>query len=307
MRKLSVFLVLVAVSALTLASVSAQTVRCITPKQSAVNLRGNHAQSAQRVGTLAFGSQLQIIRKFNRWYAVQHNGGSAWVADWVVNEVACVGAAQPQPESQPAQSQPTANVDNYCFVNRHCTTDAEWVAGYHDYQRDLASGAAQSQPESQPAQSQPTVNVDNYCFVNRQCTTDAEWAAGYRDYQRDRASGVVQPASQQQPQVVSGESYYFNSDQYGMQPSLGPLILSPGIWRFEVRTGGYIIVSGTTFSNHSCMRGLFGDHDLEFLFNESRGQANPAQRDLRINRECEVSFAISNTREHWVFTAAKIR
>ncbi|MCY4069815.1 MAG: hypothetical protein OXG60_00800 [Chloroflexi bacterium] len=158
MRKLSVFLVLVAVLALTLATVSAQTVKCITPKQSAVNLRGHHEQNAQRVGTLAFGSQLQIVRKFNRWYAVPHDGGSAWVADWVVNEVACVGAAQSQPALQPAQTQQSqtqspAEVDNYCFVNRHCTTDAQWQQGWADYQRDLQAGTVNTST-SAPAAAQ---------------------------------------------------------------------------------------------------------------------------------------------------------
>ncbi len=160
MRKLSVLLALVALLALMLATVSAQTVKCITPKQSAVNLRGHHEQNADKVGTLAFGSQLQIVRKFNRWYEVQHNGGSAWVADWVVNEVACAGAAQSQPESQPAQSQPV-------------------------------SQPAQSQPPAEPPQ-----DIDNCCFVDRQCATEQEWAVGYWDFQDNRCNAPAQSSMQ---------------------------------------------------------------------------------------------------------------
>ena len=121
--------VFLAMSVLVLAMASAQTVKCITPKQSDVNLRGRHEQNAHKVGTLAFGSHLQIVRKFNRWYEVQHNSDSAWVADWVVNEVACAGAAL----SHPAQS-PSNEVDNCCFVDRQCRTDAEWTNGYWAFQ-----------------------------------------------------------------------------------------------------------------------------------------------------------------------------
>lgn len=81
-------------------------------------------------------------------------------------------------------------IDNCCFVNRQCATDAEWVAGYHAFQRNECPvsqpAALVSAPVSAPA-GQP---VNNCCNVNWQCGTKPEWDAGYFAYQRNECADI---------------------------------------------------------------------------------------------------------------------
>lgn len=93
--------------------------------------------------------------------------------------------------SQPAdQSTQPSDIDNCCFVNRHCQSEQDWVDGYWAHQRNEcpASDQTPQQTVSQPVSTTP-VTVNNCCFVDRQCTTDQNWVDGYWAYQNGLCGG----------------------------------------------------------------------------------------------------------------------
>jgi len=189
---------------------------------------------------------------------------------------------------------------NWLRIDRNGQTVwmARWVAHSRVNCAGQAVAPAAPAPEAAPVAAPQPSEVDNCCFIGWSCNNDADWVRGFHAYQNNQCTPT---GNQPAPVNVAGQSYSFSSHQYGQQPSLGPVTLTPGVWLFEVNTAGYIIVSGLTLSAQSCMTGWLGDHRLQFLFNEGRGQATPAQRRLRIARECSISFDISNSRQPWTF------
>ena len=81
-----------------------------------------------------------------------------WMGGWhAFQNGQCAAPAQPQP-STPAQPQPVtpaqpvasapATVDNCCFVDRQCSSDQEWIAGYLAFQNNQCPSSAQSPPRA---------------------------------------------------------------------------------------------------------------------------------------------------------------
>ena len=93
------------------------------------------------------------------------------------------------------------DIDNCCFVDRHCTTEQDWVDGYWAFQNNQCPAPVQSRPvASSPPAGGASAQVDNCCFVNRHCSTDQQWADGYHAYQNGQC-----PASGQSPAAVSAQ------------------------------------------------------------------------------------------------------
>ncbi|MYD11703.1 MAG: hypothetical protein F4X02_16860 [Chloroflexi bacterium] len=103
-------------------------------------------------------------------------------------------AAGPQAQTQttssssPTVADASSQVNNCCFVDRQCTNDHEWTAGYWAHQRGqcASSGQEQSSSGSSSTVAAASSEVNNCCFVNRQCTNDHEWIAGYWAYQNSQ-------------------------------------------------------------------------------------------------------------------------
>ncbi len=94
-----------------------------------------------------------------------------------------------------------SGTDNCCFVDRQCTTEQEWINGWHAYQNNQCGA-----PSPAPASSQPTggapAQIDNCCFVDRQCSTDLDWISGGHAYRAGQCGAPAQspaPASSQPP------------------------------------------------------------------------------------------------------------
>ena len=147
------------------------------------NLRAGYSLSAEVVETAPVGAVLQVVGKFNRWYRIDRNGNLVWMADWVRHTR--VDGAQ------------TSDVDNCCYVDRQCSANHEWTAGYWAYQNNECPVSTQPQ-ETTTAQPEVTTSTqtDNCCFVDRQCHSDQDWINGYWAHQNNQCGAPTQTQSQ---------------------------------------------------------------------------------------------------------------
>ncbi len=120
--------------------------------------------------------------------------------------------------SQPVSAAPAQidNIDNCCFVDRQCSNELEWEAGFYAYQNNQCAAPGQSSasaispsdsgvilrtasgvvigyrdgrgilpstgPSILPALGE-IVSTTNCCEYTWQCNNDQDWAAGYRALQ----------------------------------------------------------------------------------------------------------------------------
>ena len=147
-----------------------------------VNLRATFSLDGNIVETVPAGTILQVIGRFNRWLKIDRNGNEVWLADWVpYTRVTDSDQTQSRTDTQ-TQSQ----IDNCCFVDRQCHSDADWTSGYWAFQNNQCAAPLQSrlQISSQPTNSSIGTS-DNCCFLDWQCNSDEEWARGYIAFQID--------------------------------------------------------------------------------------------------------------------------
>ncbi len=152
-----------------------------------LNLRTEPSLNASIAETVHSGTVLQVVGELNRWLKIDRNGREVWLADWV--NFSRVDSGEPS-----GSQQPTAQIDNCCFVNRQCATNQEWTDGYWAFQRNECPSGQPAAPVSAPAQpaSGAPANVDNCCFVDRQCQSDQEWLDGYWAYQNGQCAASSQ-------------------------------------------------------------------------------------------------------------------
>ena len=132
------------------------------------NLRDASSLQGSIVETVPSGTILHVVGEFGNWLMINRNGNELWMADWVgYSRVADGGQTQFQ-------------IDNCCFVDRQCHSDAEWTSGYWAFQNNQCVAPLQSrlQISSQPANSS-TGSINNCCFLDWQCNSDEEWARGH--------------------------------------------------------------------------------------------------------------------------------
>ncbi len=146
------------------------------------NLRDASSLQGSIVETVPAGTILQVVGMFNRWLKINRNGNALWLADWVgYTRVADGGQTQSQ-------------IDNCCFVDRQCHSDADWTSGYWAFQNNQCAAPLQSRPQI-PLQSTGNgqSDVNNCCFLDWQCNSDEEWLTGFYAYQNNQCKhqGVV--------------------------------------------------------------------------------------------------------------------
>ena len=100
------------------------------------NLRASYSLDSAVLASAPAGATLKVVNQFNRWLQVQHLGHTYWMAGWV--------SFTRVEETTPNQQQPS-DIDNCCFVDRHCQTDGEWADGYWAYQRNECPAPPQPQ------------------------------------------------------------------------------------------------------------------------------------------------------------------
>ncbi len=161
------------------------------------NLRASYSLESAVLATAAAGTTVEVISEFNRWLQVNRDGGSYWMASWVAHERVEASANQ-------------ADVDNCCFIDRQCETDAEWVEGYWAYQRNECPAIALPTQLNlaEPASSKP-VTVDNCCGIDRVCSTETDWIAGYWAYQNQQCASPSRhrPVSPSRPPIEGSPAF----------------------------------------------------------------------------------------------------
>ena len=100
-----------------------------------INLRFAPRLSGNIVETAPAGTVLQVVGEAGRWLRVQRNGNEVWMADWVDYS---------RIEDTPSTTQ-SFDVDNCCFVDRQCSSDADWTNGFWDFQNSQCAAPTQSQ------------------------------------------------------------------------------------------------------------------------------------------------------------------
>ncbi len=153
------------------------------------NLRASFSLESAFIETVPPGTTLQVVGNNNRWLRINRNGNDVWMADWV--PYTRVEGSEATPE------QATGDIDNCCFVDRHCQRDQDWIAGYWAFQNNQCVAPAQSQPgTSAPPASNASAQIDNCCFVDRQCHSDLDWINGYHAFENHQCGAPGQsPAS----------------------------------------------------------------------------------------------------------------
>ncbi len=93
----------------------------------------------------------------------------------------------------------------------------------------------------------------------------------------------------------------FTSDEYGLQPVLGPIDLADGIWKLTFATEGFGAGQTTTLS------GDCGE-DRYHLFNYMSGEADQGGQVLMTtSNACSFLFALENADEPWTLAFELIK
>lgn len=160
------------------------------------NLRASYSLNSAVLASAPAGTTLQVVGQLNRWLQINRDGRSYWMADWVgYNRVE---------QAAPTQSQPAANIDNCCYVDRQCHSDQDWINGWWAYQNGQCLAPVQSQPQASPQPAgQISPQIDNCCQSGWECHTEEEWRSGYHAYQNNQCAGPAQTSSAS-PQIPAG-------------------------------------------------------------------------------------------------------
>ena len=159
------------------------------------NLRAEPRLDGRYVETVPAGETLLVIGNFNRWLKISRNGAEVWMADWL-------GYTRVDSPAAGTASQPASDIDNCCFVDRQCGTDADWTAGYWAFQHGECAAPQQSsqQPTAgTPASHAPaglpltnatavlhTFDFNNCCYMDPgawKCKSAMDWERGYANFQ----------------------------------------------------------------------------------------------------------------------------
>ena len=144
------------------------------------NLRELHSLNTDIVAVLAEGSVLNVVDSFNRWLKVEHDGGHAWMAEWVQHERLTDAEVSDLYAPPPI----VMYVDNCCQLGRECETGADWHGGHLDFLAGLCPVPADTDEVIYESADYATL-MNNCCLMGRSCENEDDWQAGYYDYARD--------------------------------------------------------------------------------------------------------------------------
>lgn len=145
------------------------------------NLRELHSLESDIVAVLAEGSVLNVVDSFNRWLKVEHEGGHAWMAEWVQHE----RLTDEEVGDMFAPPPTVMYVDNCCQLGRECETAAHWNGGHLDFLAGMCPLPADTDEMVYDSPDYATL-MDNCCLMGQTCETVDDWQAGYYDYARDK-------------------------------------------------------------------------------------------------------------------------
>ncbi len=159
-----------------------------------MNIRSSYSASSRVVGTARAGDSFAVS---------QSRRGATWCwLDIGRGWLAKTSRVSPTPpvQTSPSQSNPPANIDNCCFVDRQCQTDQEWQDGWWAFKNGQCAAPA-------PSSSATSANVDNCCFIGWQCHNDDDWSRGYQAFQNNQCGGnaITNPGALNLPEIVGND------------------------------------------------------------------------------------------------------
>ena len=271
---------------------------------SATNLRESYSLNSAVHEKVLAGTVLHVIYEGTQgnWLQIDRNGVRVWMARWLSHSR--VDAPQAQPAAPADAPDP---VDNCCGVDRQCTTDAEWLAGWEDFQVGAcpippsASPQPADAPKSSPAQAPVSIpaNVDNCCYVNRTCYSDADWLAGFYAFRTDRCATV--PPSSAPSSIPAGHFYEFSGDG---ETVIGGVRLAAGNWRYTVSTQGYFIVEEdgrmSACLDSEIWINKFAAHvDASMYPDLDIDAGSKVSKTTNVRYDCTLTLEISNVSAPW--------
>jgi len=178
-----------------------------------------------------------------------------WISGyWAFQNNECAAPSQQQQSSSSqSQSQPqpapaaTDDIDNCCFVDRQCMTEAEWVNGYNAFQNNQCAAPSQqrqSTAASTQSQTGASQDVDNCCFIGWQCASNAEWTSGYFAFQHDQCASSPSQWQEQWSQIQRQPRS--SSDSHNPYPVSRTYDPETRTTTFTYEGGGVVIVRPPT-------------------------------------------------------------
>ena len=142
------FWIVVVLTAISVLVVVAQPVNYCISVADLTNLRTGYSLNHPIIETVPAGTVLRVKYEgiYGNWLKLDRNDWETWMARWVPHSrVNCgndsptpVPAQQPSAQQSQPQSQPQPAVsdvvDNMCQIGWTCTTEEEWIRGWHAYQ-----------------------------------------------------------------------------------------------------------------------------------------------------------------------------
>ncbi len=135
-------------------------------------LRATHSLEARIVDTAMAGTTLSVTGNQGDWLRIDWKGREVWMADWVALE---------RVETPPPTI--TSDVNNCCFIDRQCASDAEWVDGYWAFQSNQCGAPTTPLTTVATETSIPASEVTNCCQLGWTCNSDGDWQTGHQAFQ----------------------------------------------------------------------------------------------------------------------------
>lgn len=180
------------------------------------NLRESHSLDSELVARAPQGTQLNVLKHFNRWLKVSYEGSEVWLADWVMHTRLSDDGSMPEADSMmampamPMEMAPSnyhirlltetnlrelhsLNSDIVAMLAEGSVLNVvdsfnRWLKVEHDdghawmaewVQHERLTDEEVGDMFAPP----PTVMyVDNCCQLGRECDTAAHWIGGHLDF-----------------------------------------------------------------------------------------------------------------------------
>ena len=120
--------------------------------QDMTNLRTSYSLDAPVAFELPAQTELHVVYEGINgfWLQVEYSGGKYWMARWLNYQHLAQGAQQsggPQPSAPSPNAPPPEEIDNLCFISMVCTSEEDWIRGWHLYRaQEPATGISGSPP-----------------------------------------------------------------------------------------------------------------------------------------------------------------
>ena len=145
-----------------------------------------------------------------------------------------------------------SDIDNCCFIDRHCQSEQEWIDGYWAYQNNQCVAPAPSQTVASSPTGGVSSQIDNCCFVDRQCSTDQQWSDGYWAFQNSQCPAPEQALASSAPSPPTSGVLLRTANAVVIGDPTGHSIMPSISKTFDWPEGGVITYNNCCQGNWQC-------------------------------------------------------